>query len=92
MVLFLVCVRMLELHYPTNDFLVAFYDRAMRYYSVTVSLLSQGLLSYEDALVKIRMEIYGLHNQIYKLLLPLNRRLSRFDSQIDRSLKVSDLT
>ena len=79
---------MLELHYPTNDFLVAFYDRAARYYSITTSLLSQGFLSYDEALMKIRLEIYGLHNQIYKLLLPLERRLSRFNVQIDRSLKV----
>ena len=79
---------MLELHLPTNDFLVAFYERASRYYSLTVDLLSKGCLDYENAIVKIRMEIYGLHNQIYKLLLPLIRRLTRFDLQISRALEV----
>ena len=79
---------MLELHIPTNEFIVAFYDRASRYYTLTASLMSQGHLDFESALVKIRMEIYGLHNQIYKLLRPLIRRLARFDAQVDRCLKV----
>ena len=79
---------MLDLHLPTNDFLVAFYERATRYYSLTASLVSQGHLEYEDALVKIRMEIYGLHNQIWKLLQPLYRRLDRYDLQVKRALQV----
>ena len=80
---------MLELHRSTSDFLIAFYNRASRYYALTVSLLSQGFLDYETALYKIRMEIYGLYNQIFKLLQPLRRRLTRYNGQIDRCLEVS---
>ena len=79
---------MLDLHAPTSEFIIGFYNRASRYYQVTTSLFSQGYLDYEDALVKVRLEIYGLHNQILKLVKSLTRRLDRFNSQIDSSLQV----
>ena len=79
---------MLDLHVPTCDFIIAFYDRVTRYTEITFSLVRQGLLDCEDALCKIRMEIYGLYNQIFKLVLPLRRRFGRFNAQVDASRKV----
>ena len=80
---------MLELHRTTCDFILGFYSRITRYVSITASLLKHGHLDYDSALNKIRLELYGLHNQIYKLLLVLRARLTRFDSQIQLSLEVS---
>ena len=79
---------MLELHFPTCDFIVPFYDRMTRYAEISFSLVKKGLLDCEDALYKIRMEMYGLHNQIYKLVLSLRKRLARFNSQIEASYQV----
>ena len=79
---------MLDLHLPTCDFIIAFYDRVTRYTEITFSLARQGLLEYEDALCKVRMEIYGLYNQIFKLVLPLRRRIERYNAQVQASHKV----
>lgn len=79
---------MLELHLPTCDFIVPFYDRLTRYSDITFSLAKQHLIDYDDALYKIRLELYGLHNQIYKLVLPLKRRMTRYNSQINASRQV----
>lgn len=80
---------MLDLHLSTCDFIVPFYDRVTRYSEITFSLAKQHLIAYDDALWKIRMELYGLYNQIYKLVLPLRRRLARYHSQINASCQVS---
>ena len=79
---------MLDLHLPTCEFIVPFYHRAQRYINITASLLKQGVLDYNQAVCKIRTELYGLHNQIYQLLLPLERRIARFNTQIDLATEV----
>ena len=79
---------MLDLHLSTCDFIIPFYHRAQRYINITASLLKQGILDYDQALCKIRTEIYGLHDQIYRILLPLERKISRFTAQIDLADKV----
>ena len=78
-----------DLHIPTSEFIEGFYARANRYMSITYSLLSKGLLDHEDAIAKIRFEIYALHHQIHDLVLPLERKLARFERQIELSRQVS---
>ena len=73
---------MLELHESTCDYVIPFYERAQRYMNLSISLLKQGFLKRDETLTKIRIELYGLYNHILQLLLPLERRLGRFDSQI----------
>ena len=79
---------MLDLHQPTSDFILPFYYRAQRYQEIAYSLLSKGLIEYSDAICKIRAELYALHAQIYSLLLPLERKIARFNYQINVSKQV----
>ena len=81
-----------DLHSPTSEFIEGFYTRANRYMSITYSLLSKGFLDHEDAIAKIRFEIYALHHQIHDLVPPLERKLARFERQIDLSHQVSDMS
>ena len=80
---------MLELHRSTCDFIVPFYTRAQRYIAITTSLMKQGLIEPDMALVKIRTEIYGLHNQIFQLSLALDRKISRLGDQVTIAEKVT---
>ena len=82
---------MRELHESTCEYIIGFYDRAQRYLSITCPLVSKGLLSYEDAVYNTRTELYTLYDQVYHLILPLNRKLARFRSQIDNCSKVSGI-
>ena len=82
---------MRELHETTCKFIIGFYDRAQRYLSITYSLITKGLLSYDDAVYNTRTELYTLYDQVYHLILPLNRKLARFRSQIETCSKVSGI-
>lgn len=78
-----------EIHQPTSDFILPFYYRASRYIEITCTLLSKGLIDFSEAICKIRTELYALHAQVYHLVLPLDRKISRFNHQIEMSSKVS---
>ena len=78
---------MLELHESTCDFAIIFYQHAERYIHLTASLLKQGLLDRSRAIKNTHHELQLLHNQILHQLLPLERRLARFDGQIKAAEK-----
>ena len=82
---------MLELHLSTCDFIIPFYQRMSRYAEVSASLLRSGAFCYDEALARSRLELYGLHNQVQKLLDMVCRRLRRFDNQVQESLMVGFL-
>lgn len=71
-----------------NDFLVDLYGEADRYIKITGSLLSRGLLDFDQAVCGVRTKIYTLHDLVYDLLGPLNRKLDRYDGQVLYSLSV----
>ena len=56
----------MDLHESTCRFIVPFYARAQKYLRITASLLKQGVLDRDRALVGVRTELYGLHSQILK--------------------------
>ena len=74
----------------TNDFLVSLFNLAQRYIFTATSLLRRGALDFDQTVVKVRTKIYELYNQVYELLQPLERRLSRFNHQVLASLSVNE--
>ena len=79
---------MRELHESTCDYIIPFYYRAQKFINITATLLYKGVFDYDQACVKIRTELYHLHNQILQHLLPLERKMARFRGQIDMANKV----
>ena len=79
---------MRELHEPTCDYIIPFYYRAQRYINITATLLHKGVLDYDQACVKIRTELYSLHNKIFHHLLPLERKMARFTHQVQIAAQV----
>lgn len=79
---------MRELHESTCNYIIPLYCHAQKYINVTAMLLYKGALDYDQACVKIRTELYHLHNQIFQHLLPLERKLARFRGQIEMSTQV----
>lgn len=76
---------------PLNDFLVGYYQNIQKYIQITLSLLQQDLLDYEQALCKIRTKLYESYNQIHGYLLPLERKVERYNNQVLASLKVKSI-
>ena len=74
---------------PMNDFLVDLYVEADRYIKITGSLLSRGLMDFDQAVCGVRTKLYTLHDHVYDLLGPLDRKLDRFDNQVLYSLSVT---
>ena len=81
---------MRELHETTCEFIISFYHHAQRYINITASLLSQGILDHEQAVCRVRGELYKLHDQILKLVSPLERRITRFRHQIQIADQVGE--
>lgn len=74
-----------------NDHLVKYYQEIQKYTQITISLLKQNLLDYEQALFKIRTKLYDAYNEIHGFLVPLERKVDRFNKQVLASLQVTNL-
>ena len=72
-----------------NDVLIEYYQNIQRYAQITISLLQQKLIDYEQALCKIRTKLYDSYNQIYEFVSPIDRQVDRFNNQVLASLKVT---
>ena len=80
--------KMSVFHSFVNDHLVKYYQDIQNYTQITISLLKQKLLDYEQALFKIRTKLYGAYNEIHGFLVPLERKVDRFNKQVLASLQV----
>lgn len=79
---------MKESHSHTNEFLVVFYQEIQRYAQITFSLLRQKLIDYDQALQKIRTKLYDAYDRIHGFLMPLERKVIRFNRQVLATLQV----
>ena len=74
-----------------NEVLIEYYQSVQRYAQITISLLQQNLLDYEQALCKIRTKLYESYNQIYEFVVPLDRKIERFNKQVLATLNYPSL-
>ena len=79
---------MKEFYSHTNDFLVGFYQEIQRYAQITFSLFQQKLLDYDQALYKIRAKLYDVYDLIHGFLLPIERKVQRFNKQVLATIQV----
>ena len=87
---FLSDIRMTEFYSQTNDVLVVYYQDIQRYAQITFSLLDQNLIDYDQALLKIRTKLYDAYDKIHGFLLPIERKVDRFNRQVLASLQVEE--
>ena len=82
---------MTKLYSAVNDVLIEHYQNIQRYAQITISLLQQDLIDYEQALCKIRTKLYESYNLIYESVMPLDRKVERFNKQVLATLKYPSL-
>ena len=82
---------MTKFYSVVNEILIKYYQDIQRYAQITISLLQQNLLDYDQALCKIRTKLYDSYNQIYEYVMPLDRKVERFNNQVLATLKYPSL-